>query len=248
MAVVWFRFASLAVPTHEVDMTTPVKVFDLDFTLLKGDSSHLWCYFLVEKGLIADPKTFLAREDELMQRYNRGVSRVEDFIHFSSSAVAVIPFSQLQKLLDEYVETKLRPLKTIEGQALITECQEKGIPCVVISATASYIVKRAAALFGVPSADVLAVDVAVKDDYLTTEIVGVPSFRDGKITRLKMWLEQKGITEPEISFYTDSINDLPLCLMAKYPHAINASPALAAEAKSHGWVQAEWHCVGEDAQ
>lgn len=229
-------------------MTTPIKVFDLDFTLLKGDSSHLWCYFLVEKGLIADPQAFLAREDELMQRYNRGVSRVEDFIGFSSPAVAAIPFSQLEKLLDEYVETKLRPLKTVEGQALITECQEKGIPCVVISATASYIVKRAAAIFGVPAADVLAVDVAVKDDHLTTEIVGVPSFREGKITRLKMWLEQKGITDPEISFYTDSINDLPLCLMAKHPYAINASPDLAAEAQAHGWEQEEWHCAGEAAQ
>ncbi len=229
-------------------MTTPVKVFDLDFTLLKGDSSRLWCYFLVEKGLIADPQAFLAREDELMQRYNRGVSRVEDFIGFSSPAVAAIPFSKLEKLLDEYVETKLCPLKTIEGQALITECQEKGIPYVVISATASYIVKRAAALFGVPPEDVLAVDVAVKDDHLTTEIVGVPSFREGKITRLKMWLEQKGITDPEISFYTDSINDLPLCLMAKYPHAINASPALAAEAQAHGWEQEEWHCAGDAAQ
>lgn len=226
-------------------MSQEVQVFDLDSTLITGDSSRSWCQYLVEHGLVTDPKLFLAKEQEFDDQYQAGILKVEDYVGFIVSSMNNTPYSKLCQILDTYVETVVKPMMCREGLEIIERSQRNQVPCLVISASAAYLVKRAAALFGIPQENVLAVEVAVdeQNDKLLPQIVGVPSFQQGKITRLHMWLEGHQITDPEIYFYTDSINDLPLCHEAQHVFAINPSKAMQQEAARHNWPQAFWHAI-----
>lgn len=226
-------------------MSQEVQVFDLDSTLITGDSSRSWCQYLVEHGLVTDPKLFLAKEQEFDDQYQAGILKVEDYVSFIVSSMNHTPYSKLCQILDTYVETVVKPMMCREGLEIIERSQRQQVPCLVISASAAYLVKRAAALFGIPQENVLAVKVAVdeQNDKLLPQIVGVPSFQQGKITRLHMWLEEHQITDPEIYFYTDSINDLPLCHEAQHVFAINPSKAMQQEAARHNWPQAFWHAI-----
>ena len=184
-------------------MSQEVQVFDLDSTLITGDSSRSWCQYLVEHGLVTDPKLFLAKEQEFDDQYQAGILKVEDYVGFIVSSMNHTPYSKLCQILDTYVETVVKPMMCREGLEIIERSQRNQVPCLVISASAAYLVKRAAALFGIPQENVLAVEVAVdeQNDKLLPQIVGVPSFQQGKITRLHMWLEGHQITDPEIYFY-----------------------------------------------
>lgn len=226
-------------------MSQEVQVFDLDSTLITGDSSRSWCQYLVEHGLVTDPKLFLAKEQEFDDQYQAGILKVEDYVSFIVSSMNHTPYSKLCQILDTYVETVVKPMMCHEGLEIIERSQRNQVPCLVISASAAYLVKRAAALFGIPQENVLAVEVAVdeQNDKLLPQIVGVPSFQQGKITRLHMWLEEHQIIDPEIYFYTDSINDLPLCHEAQHVFAINPSKAMQQEAARHNWPQAFWHAI-----
>lgn len=226
-------------------MSQEVQVFDLDSTLITGDSSRSWCQYLVEHGLVTDPKLFLVKEQEFDDQYQAGILKVEDYVSFIVSSMNHTPYSKLCQILDTYVETVVKPMMCREGLEIIERSQLNQVPCLVISASAAYLVKRAAALFGIPQENVLAVEVAVdeQNDKLLPQIVGVPSFQQGKITRLHMWLEGHQIIDPEIYFYTDSINDLPLCHEAQHVFAINPSKAMQQEAARHNWPQAFWHAI-----
>ena len=184
-------------------MSQEVQVFDLDSTLITGDSSRSWCQYLVEHGLVTDPKLFLAKEQEFDDQYQAGILKVEDYVGFIVSSMNHTTYSKLCQILDTYVETVVKPMMCREGLEIIERSQRNQVPCLVISASAAYLVKRAAALFGIPQENVLAVEVAVdeQNDKLLPQIVGVPSFQQGKITRLHMWLEGHQITDPEIYFY-----------------------------------------------
>ena len=184
-------------------MSQEVQVFDLDSTLITGDSSRSWCQYLVEHRLVTEPALFLAKEQEFDNQYQAGTLKVEDYVGFIVSSMNHTPYSQLCQILDTYVETVVKPMMCREGLEIIERSQRQQVPCLVISASAAYLVKRAAALFGIPQENVLAVEVAVdeQNDKLLPQIVGVPSFQQGKITRLHMWLEGNQITDPEIYFY-----------------------------------------------
>lgn len=229
-------------------MRQEVQVFDLDSTLIKGDSSRSWCKYLVEHQLVADPKLFLQKEQEFDDAYQNGTLKVEEYVAFIVGSMNHIPYSKLCQILDSYVHEVVKPMMCHEGIEIIERSLKNKVPCLVISASAAYIVKRAAALFGVPEENVLAVDVAVDfaQDKLLPQIVGVPSFQQGKIKRLHMWLQDHKITDPEIYFYTDSKNDLPLCLEAAHVLAVNPSPAMQEEAAAHNWPQAIWHAISSE--
>lgn len=230
-------------------MSQVLHVFDLDSTLLTGDSSRSWCKYLVDQHIVTDPQSFLTRENEFNQAYYNTTIRVEDYIDFIVGAVNHLPYSKLSQMLDHYMATVVKPMRCKEGMDIIARCHQENIPCLIISASADYLVKRAAALLDVPESNVLSVEVAVdhEHDKLLPQIVGIPSFQDGKITRLHMWLAAHHISDPEIYFYTDSINDLPLCLEAQHVFAINPTPAMQQEAQRRHWPQANWHAVGADA-
>ena len=121
-------------------MSQEVQVFDLDSTLITGDSSRSWCQYLVEHGLVTDPKLFLAKEQEFDDQYQAGILKVEDYVGFIVSSMNHTPYSQLCQILDTYVETVVKPMMCREGLEIIERSQRNQVPCLVISASAAYLV------------------------------------------------------------------------------------------------------------
>ena len=216
-----------------------VAVFDLDLTLIKADSSTSWCQYLAQHQLVDDPEGFVARERELMDCYDAGTMKVEDYIAFTSQAVAHYDMAKLNQLLDEYVSTSIKPLIYPQGVELIEKKRAEGALCIVISASADYIVRRVCAQLP-PLDGVVAVQVAVKDNHLSSEIIGKPPFKAGKVTALENFIDAHGLHGATVEFYTDSINDLPLCLKADKVTAVNPGTLLRQEAQKRGWPILDW--------
>lgn len=219
-------------------MTNTLYVFDMDYTLLAADSSTMWCRYLAEYNLVADPQAFLTREKELMDAYDRGEMDVHDYIAFSNAAVSNKSAAELDKICEDYVQSTLPQLIFPEAKALVTRLLTAGERCVVISASAGMIVRKAAALFGLK--EVLAVECEIKDGFYTGKISGLPPFKSGKVDALKAYQKQHGLENAQVHFYTDSINDLPLCLSADEVSVVNPGQALLNEAKARGFEVLHW--------
>lgn len=219
-------------------MTAQLYVFDLDYTLLAADSSTCWCRYLAENRLVSDPAGFLAREKELMEAYDRGQMDVHDYIAFSYGAVKDKTAAELDALCKDYVQSTLPELMFPQAKALVSKLLAAGERCVVISASAAMIVRQAAALFGLK--DVLAVECEIKDGYYTGNISGLPPFKAGKVDALKAYQQKHGLETAPVHFYTDSINDLPLCLAADQVSVVNPGAALLKEAQQRGFEVLNW--------
>ncbi len=211
-------------------------LFDLDHTLLPIDSDHEFGEFLCRTGL-ADAVTYRARNDEFYRQYCEGTLVLDHYIEFTTSVWrkldAAAQAALQQRFMLEVVHPAIRP----EAMSLVQEHREKGDLIAIVTATNEFVTRPIADAFGVP--DLIAVKL-VRDTqgHVTGEIDGVPSFREGKITRVAQWLEDRGqaLTDfDRVSFYSDSPNDLPLLEQATDPVATNPSPALEAEAKARGW-------------
>lgn len=228
-------------------------VFDLDYTLLNADSSTLWCDYLVRQGLIADPAAFLRHEEELMDLYAAGRMQVQDYIAFTAQATARFTKAELDDLCASYVRSSLSRHVFADGYELVQQLQREHRPLLIISASAAYIVRQAASLlFGLSSEQVIAVEqqVRIREDgriCYSPEIAGIPPFQQGKVTCLKAWQEAHGLEQAKIHFWTDSINDLPLCLYADEVCAVNPAPAFARIARTHGFALEQWQAVRKAA-
>ena len=176
-------------------MSPELYVFDMDFTLLDVDSSTYWCRYLVEKGIVKDPN-FLQQEAALMKQYDAGTMDVHDYIAFSMS------------VLSQHVYP--------EARALISSLQQEGARILVISASAAFIVRSAAAFHG------------------------HPPFQGGKVDCLKAWQQAHGLEQAVVHFWTDSSNDLPLCRYADHAWVVNPSASFAEQAKQLGFPILHW--------
>lgn len=219
-------------------MTDELFVFDLDDTLLDGDCAMLWNRFLVERGIITDPD-FLARDNALMQHYRQGKLCMEAYLAFSLQPLQDVPVEQVQRWVDEWVPVYILPRVYPQAQALLARLQHQQQRTLIISATASFIVRSVARALGIDQA--LGIDVQTVAGKLTATIVGVASYREGKVQRLEQWLARQQLCRAQlhIHFYTDSINDLPLCQYADQVHLINPCPLLVQAAKAD-WSSADW--------
>jgi HAD superfamily hydrolase (TIGR01490 family) len=211
-------------------------LFDLDHTLLPLDSDHEFGEFLCRTGL-ADAKVYRARNDGFYAQYCNGTLVLDEYIEFSTSVWRQLDtagqVALQQRFMAEVVQPAIRP----EALKLIQEHRDMGDLIAIVTATNEFVTRPIADAFGV--ADLIAVKL-VRDAQgrVTGEIDGVPSFREGKITRVAQWLEDRGqaLTDfDRVSFYSDSPNDLPLLEQATDPVATNPSPSLEAEAKARGW-------------
>lgn len=210
----------------------------MDYTLINADSSTLWCHFLAENKIVDDPQGFLAQEKALMDAYDRGEMQVSDYIHFSMGALSHLTVSQIDTYCEAYVKSVI-PHKIFEdGYNLVQSLKAQGERLVVISASASFIVKKVVALFNLD--EVLAVEVKKDHDHYTTQIEGLPPFKEGKVTALKKWQKDHVFEEATVHFYTDSINDLPLCLVADKVSVVNPGSLLREEAHKRHFEILNW--------
>lgn len=212
-----------------------LALFDLDNTLLAGDSDYNWSLFLIEEGLL-DAKTHHDRNEQFYVDYKNGCLDIYAFLKFQLQPLSQHPKAFLDQLHLKYMEKVIRPMMTEKAQALVNEHKAKGDLCLVITATNSFVTKPIATAYGIEH--LIGTDPEMVNGEYTGGVSGVPSFQAGKVTRLNQWLEARGQQLSDFAqsyFYSDSHNDLPLMQLVTNPVAVDADPTLAEYANTHGW-------------
>lgn len=218
-------------------MSKPLYVFDMDETLINADCAMIWNEFMVEKGIATSPN-FIEQDQRLMALYAQGKMDMEDYLQFSMSPLVDIPIEQVNVLVEECVERHILTKQFKQSKVLIDQLKEQGIQMVIISASVTFLVQAVGRRLGIDVA--LGIDLIEDGGRYTAEIRGVPSYREGKVTRLKQWLDSQPEPYSNIHFYTDSINDLPLCEYADHAYLVNPCPRLRARARSTDWQVLNW--------
>ncbi len=208
-------------------------LFDLDNTLLAGDSDYEWAQFLMEEGVL-DRAAYEERNQWFLGEYQRGTIRMEDWLAFQLKPLANRPREQLRDWHSEFMRRKVAPLILPRGRELIAS--HNGAEKVIITATNRFITDPIARELGIEH--LIASEVEEVDGRLTGKSRGLPSFGAGKVQRLDEWLASRGRKlrdYPQSWFYSDSHNDLPLLNLVTHPVAVDPDPTLARHAAERGW-------------
>ncbi|WP_416548007.1 HAD family hydrolase [Limnohabitans sp. DCL3] len=212
-----------------------LALFDLDHTLLPLDSDHTWGVFTTEMGW-TDPVVFGQRNDEFYAHYQAGTLDIHDYVRFATRAARERGATEAAHAHARYMDEVIRPRITPEALALVRSHQQAGDTVMIVTATNEFVTRPIAQAFGV--SELIAVDLERDSSgWITGEIQGTPSFREGKVTRVAHWLGQKGLawSDVEMTFYSDSMNDLPLLEKAHHPVATNPDARLRQLATERGW-------------
>jgi HAD superfamily hydrolase (TIGR01490 family) len=216
-------------------MKQNLALFDLDNTLLAGDSDYNWSLFLIKQGLL-DEKTHHERNEQFYLDYKNGNLDIYKFLAFQLKPLSEHSVADLNALHAKYMDTVIRPMMTKKAQDLVNQHKAQGDLCLVITATNSFVTKPIAQAYGI--AHLIGTDPEMANGAYTGGVAGVPSFQEGKVTRLQQWLAERGqvLADFERSyFYSDSHNDLPLMKLVTHPVAVDADAKLTDYAQQHGW-------------
>jgi HAD superfamily hydrolase (TIGR01490 family) len=216
-------------------MKQNLALFDLDNTLLAGDSDYNWSLFLISEGLL-DAKTHQDRNEQFYQDYKNGCLNITEFLAFQLKPLSEHSKQFLDELHVKYMDKVIRPMMTKKAQALVDEHKAAGDLCVVITATNSFVTKPIATAYGIEH--LLGSDPEMVNGQYTGGVTGVPTYKEGKVIRLNQWLEARGskLSDYDVSyFYSDSHNDLPLMKLVTNPVAVDADETLTAYAKAQAW-------------
>ena len=214
-------------------MSGQLALFDLDNTLLAGDSDFEWAQFLIEQKVV-DREVYEARNQLFYDQYKAGTLDIHEFLDFQLKPLSRHPREQLDAWHREFMDRKIRPLIRAKARALVEH--HRGDLCAVITATNSFVTEPIAREFGI--AYLVATEPAHRDGRFTGAVEGIPCFREGKVARLEAWLGERGAplaSFAESWFYSDSLNDLPLLERVSHPVAVDPDPTLRAHAERHGW-------------
>lgn len=212
-----------------------IALFDLDHTLLPIDSDHAWGEFTQVLGW-TDPVRFKQRNDEFYEHYKAGTLDVHDYVRFATEALRQRSPQEAQSAHRQFMQSVIEPAIRPAALDLVRSHQRSGDLTVIVTATNEFVTRPIADAFGVK--ELIAVELERgADGRITGEILGVPSLREGKITRVAQWLVERGLDWPgvETIFYSDSMNDLPLLERVDQPVATNAEERLRAIATRRGW-------------
>ena len=210
-------------------------LFDLDNTLLAGDSDYEWGQFLIAKGVV-DGAHYEAKNKAFYDDYKAGRLDIYAFLAFALRPLATHPRAQLDAWHAEYMETRVKPMITQAARDLVRQHLDEADLVAIITATNSFVTAPIAREFGVPH--LIATDPECINGHFTGEVAGTPCFREGKITRLEQFLEHHGTRLDCLTssrFYSDSLNDLPLLEKVRHPVAVDPDATLRAHAEAHGW-------------
>ncbi len=214
-----------------------LALFDLDNTILAGDSDYNWSRFLIQEGYL-DGAIHAEKNEKFYADYKAGTLDIYAFVEFQFKPLARNPKTVLNQLLKKYVEEVIKPMITEKARVLVKRHQEEGDLIIVITATNSFITKPIAELFGIEN--LIGTDPEEKEGEFTGKVSGLPSFKEGKVTRLEAWLKGKNLSLASFEksyFYSDSHNDLPLMQKVTHPVAVDSDDVLSEYAKSKGWPQ-----------
>jgi HAD superfamily hydrolase (TIGR01490 family) len=212
-----------------------LALFDLDNTLLSGDSDFEWAQFLIGKGVV-DREIQEAKNIEFYEQYKAGTLDIQAFLAFQLAPLTRHPRAELDAWHAEYLERHIRPLIGDAARALVRQHLDGGDLCALVTATNSFVTGPIAREFGV--AHLIATVPEWEDGRFTGRARGTPSFREGKILRTEAWLESLGLCWGSFEksyFYSDSLNDLPLLSTVDTPVAVDPDDTLRAHASEMGW-------------
>lgn len=210
-----------------------LALFDLDNTLLAGDSDFEWAQFLIEKEVL-DREVYEARNRHFYEAYKAGTLDIHEFLNFQLKPLSRHPRKQLELWHAEFMAQKILPIITQKSRDLIDSHREDAR--VVITATNSFVTAPIARELGIEN--LIATEPEEASGEFTGRVKGVPSFREGKIVRLKDWMAEHGIAwsaVEQIWFYSDSLNDLPLLSIVSHPVAVDPDETLKEHALKHDW-------------
>ena len=212
-----------------------LALFDLDHTLLSGDSDVLWCEFLLTQGLL-DP-SFARRNQRMSEAYTAGSVTPADYCNFYAGILAGRSEDDWLPLRRRFVDEVVRPLIPDDARALLQRHREAGHTLVLTTATNRLVSALTAVELGVDHH--LATELETADGRLTGRTQGILNMRTGKVERLRAWLQAQGQPDSvlrQASFYTDSINDLPLLSVVRQSVVVDPDPRLESTALRKGWT------------
>lgn len=213
-----------------------LALFDLDHTLIPMDSDHAWGRFTVSLGW-RDAETFGAANERYYRQYQSGTLDIHDYIRFATAALREQGMAAAHQARQRYMDEVVRPHIRPAALELLAQHRAQGDALVIVTATNAFVTRPIADALGVD--ELIAIDLDTDAQGLPTgSIRGTPSFREGKVARVEQWLAARGLSWADVgrsTFYSDSINDLPLLERVTHPVATNADERLLAIAQQRGW-------------
>ncbi len=209
-----------------------LAIFDLDNTLIGGDSDYLWGQFVCERGIV-DADDFGQRNDRFYEEYKAGKLDIRAYLRFALGPLKGQTRETLAAWHRDFMASKIEPIMLPKAALLIAKHRDRGDELLVITATNRFITEPIANALGIP--DIIACEPEIVDGLYTGEPTGVPSYREGKITRLHQWLKGRRTTLEGACFYSDSHNDLALLELVDKPVAVDPDEQLLARARELNW-------------
>ena len=206
-------------------------IFDLDNTLLAGDSDRNWGIFLAEQKVVES--TYLDESEKFYNNYYDGSLDIDGFLSFCLKPLIENDMEYLLKLRQQFIEDKIKPIVTQPGKEIINHALQNGKTVVIATATNDFVTRPIADLFNVQT--LIATEFEIKDQQFTGKVIDVPCFREGKLNKVQKWVDDNNFDLSKASFYSDSFNDLPLLEKVKTPVIVDGDDKLVEIGKNRDW-------------
>lgn len=214
-----------------------LAIFDLDKTLIGGDSDFLWGEFLSEIGAV-DADTYQIKNQYFFDQYALGKLNINEYLEFCLEPLSLNSRTTLDEWHQRFMQAKIEKILLPKAQAIIDKHKAQGDTILVITATNSFVTGPIVKRYGIEN--LLATNPEVKNGKFTGKVEGEPCFQKGKITHLDRWLEQTGEDMTGSFFYSDSHNDLPMLELVDHPVVVHGDDTLIKIAKDRGWPSLDW--------
>jgi HAD superfamily hydrolase (TIGR01490 family) len=206
-------------------------IFDLDNTLLAGDSDRNWGIFLAEQKVVES--SYLDESEKFYNNYYDGSLDIDGFLSFCLKPLIENDMGYLLKLRQQFIEDKIKPIVTQPGKEIINHAIENGKTVVIATATNDFVTRPIADLFNVQT--LIATEFEIKNQQFTGKVIDAPCFREGKLHKVQKWVDDNNFDLSKASFYSDSFNDLPLLEKVKTPVIVDGDDKLVEIGKNRDW-------------
>lgn len=206
-------------------------IFDLDNTLLAGDSDRNWGIFLAEQKVVES--SYIDESEKFYNNYYDGSLDIDGFLSFCLKPLIENDMEYLLKLRQQFIEDKIKPIVTQPGKEIINHAIENGKTVVIATATNDFVTRPIADLFNVKT--LIATEFEIKNQQFTGKVIDAPCFREGKLNKVQKWVDENNFDLSKASFYSDSFNDLPLLEKVKNPVIVDGDDKLVEIGKNRDW-------------
>ena len=214
-----------------------LAIFDLDKTLIGGDSDFLWGEYMSEIGAV-DVDTYQAKNQHFFDLYEQGKLDINEYLEFCLEPLSQQSMETLNAWHQDFMQKKIEPIMLPKAQAIVDKHRQKGDTLLVITATNRFVTTPIVKKYGINN--LLATEPEIKNNKYTGRVLGEPCFQLGKITHLKRWMKENNEDLKGSTFYSDSHNDLPMLELVDHPVVVNGDEKLLDIANKRNWPSLNW--------